>query len=54
MFKRWVSWFLDLEIEAGNRFHPYFGARKKILKHAVTPFPEMGTMKADGKEFLVL
>ena len=32
----------------------YFGARKKILKHAVTPFPEMETMKADGKEFLVL
>ena len=52
MFKRWVSWFF--EIESGNQSHPYFGTRKKILKHAVTPFPEMETMKADGKEFLVL
>ena len=49
-----LAGFLELEIEAGNQFHRYFGARKQILKHAVTPFPEMETMKADGKEFLVL
>ena len=50
MFKRWVSWFFGDR----GRESVYFGARKKILKHAVTPFPEMETMKADGKEFLVL